>query len=44
MKLEGKIWSARAANGARIPAGMVVSVQSVEGVKLMVTPAFVRNV
>ena len=43
VKLEGKIWSARSANGARIPAGMVVSVQSVEGVKLMVTPAFVRN-
>ncbi len=44
VRLEGKLWSARAANDTRIPAGMVVKVQSVEGVKLMVTPAFVRSV
>ncbi len=44
VKLEGKLWTARSANGSRIPAGMVVSVQSVEGVKAIVTPAFVREV
>ena len=43
VRLEGKTWTARAANNTRIPAGMVVEVQSVEGVKLMVTPAFVRS-
>ncbi len=43
VRLEGKTWTARSANETRIPAGMVVEVRSVEGVKLMVTPAFVRS-
>jgi membrane protein implicated in regulation of membrane protease activity len=44
IKLDGKIWTARSANGAAIPAGMVVTVQAVEGVKAMVAPAFVHTV
>ena len=44
IKLEGKVWTARSVSGDRIPAGMVVNVQSVEGVKAMVVPAFVHNV
>ena len=43
VRLEGKTWTARSANETRIPAGMVVEVRSVDGVKLMVTPAFVRS-
>ena len=44
VKLEGKLWTARSANGSRIPAGMVVSIQSIEGVKVIVAPAFVREI
>ena len=39
VKLEGKLWTARSADGSRIPAGMVVSIQSVEGVKAIVAPS-----
>ena len=44
VKLEGKLWTARSANGSRIPAGMVVSIQSIEGVKVIVAPAVVREI
>ena len=44
VKLEGKLWTARSANGSRIPAGMVVTIQSIEGVKVIVAPAFVREI
>ena len=39
VKLDGKLWSARSADGSRIPVGMVVSIQSVEGVKAIVAPS-----
>ena len=34
--LDGKTWSARSADGAPIPAGRRITVQSIEGVKLIV--------
>ena len=39
VKLGGKVWTARSADGSRIPAGSVVRVQRVEGVKALVLPA-----
>ena len=39
VKLNGVIWTARSADGNPIPAGSVVTVQSVEGVKVIVIPA-----
>ena len=36
---DGKEWSARSVNGEVIPAGAVVSVAAIEGVKLMVSAA-----
>ena len=37
--VDGKTWTARSKSGNPIPAGSLVVVQSVEGVKLMVDPA-----
>ena len=39
VKLNGLPWSARSQDGAQIPAGTVVTVRAVEGVKLIVVPA-----
>ncbi len=39
IKLNGVVWSARSVDGAKIAAGTVVTVQSVQGVKAMVVPA-----
>lgn len=39
VRLEGKIWTARSADGRPIDAGTVVRVQSIEGVKALVLPA-----
>lgn len=36
VKIHGKVWSAKSANGDIIPAGSVVSVSKIEGVKLIV--------
>ena len=38
IKHEGKIWTARSATGANIPAGTVVVIERVEGVKAIVRP------
>lgn len=38
VQLNGTDWTARSANGASIAAGTVVTVQRVEGVKLLVVP------
>ena len=38
VKVGGIVWSARSESGAHIPAGTVVAVQSVEGVKAIVKP------
>lgn len=38
VKLNGVVWAARSANEAPIPAGTVVTVDRVEGVKLLVVP------
>ena len=45
IKLDGVIWTARSVDNGRIPAGTVVAIQSVQGVKAMVAPApaFVPN-
>lgn len=39
LKLDGKEWSARSANGDVLPEGMLVTVVKMEGVKLYVEPA-----
>ena len=39
VKLGGVVWTARSADDRDIPVGTVVTVRSVEGVKLMVVPA-----
>lgn len=39
IRLGGVTWTARAVNGKTIPAGTVVTVQAVEGVKVMVASA-----
>lgn len=39
LELSGVVWTARSADGSVIPAGTVVTVQGVEGVKLLVLPA-----
>jgi len=36
VKVQGKIWSARSDNGEQIPAGSIVRVSKIEGVKLIV--------
>ena len=38
LELSGVVWTARSADGSGIPAGTVVTVQGVEGVKLLVLP------
>lgn len=38
VKLDGKIWTARSADGADIPVGAVVCIDSIEGVKAIVRP------
>ena len=38
LELSGVVWTARSADGSVIPAGTVVTVQGVEGVKLLVLP------
>lgn len=38
VKVDGKVWSARSAGGQPIPAGAVVTIRSIEGVKVLVTP------
>lgn len=45
IRLDGVIWSARSAENKVIPAGTVVTVQAIEGVKAMVRPdpAFVQT-
>ena len=37
VKVDGKEWSARSTNGANVPAGSVVRVDRIEGVKVFVT-------
>ena len=39
VKADGKIWTARSVSGKPIPAGSTVIIRSIEGVKVMVTPA-----
>lgn len=39
LQISGVVWTARSADGSVIPAGTVVTVQGVEGVKLLVLPA-----
>ena len=36
VKADGKIWTARSATGEKIPAGAVVTVEKIDGVKLIV--------
>lgn len=38
VKVGGMSWSARSAEGAPIPAGTVVKIEAVQGVKLLVSP------
>ena len=38
VKVDGKIWTARSADGRHIPAGSQVTIRSIEGVKVIVTP------
>lgn len=38
LELSGVVWTARSADGSVIPASTVVTVQGVEGVKLLVLP------
>ena len=38
VKADGKMWTARSVTGAVIPAGSTVTVRSIEGVKVLVTP------
>ena len=38
VKLNGMEWTARSANGAKIPAGTLVKVERIEGVKAIVSP------
>ena len=40
VKVGGMVWTARSADGEKIPAGTIVTVASVEGVKLLVSPQF----
>ncbi len=37
VKVDGKEWSARSSDGSKIPAGSVVIIDRIEGVKLFVT-------
>ena len=39
VKVGGMVWTARSAAGEKIPAGTIVTIRSVEGVKLLVSPA-----
>lgn len=39
VKVDGKIWSARSVGGQSIPEGSAVTICSIEGVKVYVTPA-----
>ncbi len=39
VKVDGSIWSARSKNGAAIPAGAEVTIEAIEGVKVIVTLA-----
>ena len=39
LKLDGKEWSARSANGDTLPKGQLVTIVKLEGVKLYVEPA-----
>ena len=41
VKVGGMSWSARSAAGEHIPAGTVVKIEAVQGVKLLVTPVAV---
>lgn len=43
VKVGGMSWSARSADGEPIPAGTVVKIRSVQGVKLLVAPEPVSN-
>ena len=38
VKLNGMEWTARSANGTKIPAGTLVKVERIEGVKAIVSP------
>lgn len=38
IRLDGVIWSARSSDGKTIPAGTVVTIRAIEGVKAMVLP------
>ena len=38
VKVDGKIWTARSADGKPISAGSQVTIRSIEGVKVIVTP------
>lgn len=39
VKVEGSLWTARSVSGKPIPAGAEVVIRSIEGVKVLVTPA-----
>lgn len=39
VKLGAMEWTARSADGAKIPAGTLIKVERIEGVKVIVTPA-----
>lgn len=39
VKVNGVVWSARSTTGANIPAGRLIRIDRIEGVKLFVTPA-----
>ena len=45
IKCEGQVWSAKTAEEINIPKGSEVEIQSIEGVKVIVTPLkyFVEN-
>lgn len=43
VQLNGVEWSARSTNGAHIPAGTLVKVDRIEGVKIFVSPAEVPS-
>ncbi|MBR5536525.1 MAG: NfeD family protein [Clostridia bacterium] len=39
VKVDGKVWTARSVGDQAIPAGSAVTIRSIEGVKVYVTPA-----
>ncbi|MEF2920757.1 MAG: NfeD family protein [Acutalibacteraceae bacterium] len=43
VKVEGSVWSAKSATNDILPAGTLVSINAIEGVKVIVTPVNVKT-